>query len=116
MGDIAPRAAAWIELRQTAADIAREPLQLCPGGHGKIGLAHYEIEQIDQRALFDAQEAIGVKFAEGQFRIEQQAELGSLCHEADRYGGRTAVAAGEARAARRNDAQRAGPDNAVQCK
>src|SRR6266849_5461964 len=113
--DVAPRPRAQIELRQSAVEKSREPLQACPRGRAAIGaLTEHDGKDIRDRALLDDDPAIHVGFAESQLRINKNATLGRPRGETYRHRRAGAVSEGKSRSTCGGDPEIPNADQTLQ--
>ena len=106
MRDVAPRAAAQIELPQVAGEPPRCSRQLCPKGGSCGGLIDQKGHQVGYRALLDHQLAVHVEFAKGEFGIKQETADRAFGQETELDRVTRTVAAMKMRAVSRDNAER----------
>jgi hypothetical protein len=113
---VAPRSPARIELFNAAQQIADEPAQPYPPGRALAALTEQDGKDVGDRARFDDNAGIHIRFAEFQCGIEEDAPLGRPRGEADSRGCPGAVPKGESRSPRSGHPEVSGADSEYQPK
>ena len=107
---VAPRSPARIELFNAALQIADEPVQPCPPGRALAALTQQDGKDVGDRARFDDNAAIHIRFAEFQCGIEEDAPLRRSRGEPDCCGCPGAVPKDESRSPRSGHPEVSGAD------
>jgi hypothetical protein len=107
---VAPRSPARIELFNAPLQIADEPAQPCPPGRALATLTQQDGKDVGDRARFDDNAAIHIRFAEFQFGIEEDAPLCRSRGETDCCGCPDPVPKGEGGSPRSGHPEVSGAD------